>query len=58
MGFFSHSDTSTVYNFLHPVSAWSLLPMYRRKAGVCLPFFLLLDTSLFETLLIHPCTML
>ena len=54
MGFLCHSNTA----LLHPVSAWSPIPMYCREAGGCLPFLFLLDTILFETLLIHPCTML
>jgi len=39
LGFFCHSNTSPASTFLHPVSAWSPLPMYRREAGGCLPFF-------------------
>jgi len=39
MGFFCHSNTSLAWTFLHPVLAWSPLPMYCRKAGGCLPCF-------------------
>jgi len=47
------------YTSLHPqaFSAWGLLLMSRRKAGGCLLFFVLLDTSLFESLLFNPYTM-
>jgi len=57
MEFVRRSNVFTAYTFLHAISAWSPLPMYRRKAGACFLFPRLLDTSLSETLLIHPCTM-